>query len=56
MSPYIRRTLSNFHHRVVCRLTGRKTRRKMYGTWVYPPLAEEMVEAGLQEVETYIAC
>ena len=32
----------------------------MDGTWVYTPLAEAMeeamVEAGLQEVETYIAC
>ena len=40
-----------FHHRVVCRLTGRNTRRSTDDTCVYPPLAE----AGLQEVDTYIA-
>ena len=27
----------------------------MDGTWVYPPLAEEMVEEDIQEVETYVA-
>ena len=24
-------------------------------TWTYPPLGEEMAEAGLQDIETYVA-
>ena len=36
-------------------LTGQQTRRGRDGRWVYPPLAEAMEEAVLQEVETYIS-
>ena len=39
---------------------GRKPWRGMDGTWLYPPvveaMAEVMAEAGLPEVETYVAC
>ena len=55
MPPRIRMTLGVFHYRVVRRLTGRNPRRVMEGTWVYPPLSEVMAEAGIQEVETYVA-
>ena len=34
---------------------GKKSRRGIDGTWLYPPLATAMVEAGLQEVETYFS-
>ena len=30
--------------------------RKTDGMWVYPPLAEAIVEVGLHEVDTYAAC
>ena len=55
MSPRIGRTLGSFHHRVVHRLTGWQPRRRTDGTGVYPPLVKAMVEAGIQEVDTYIA-
>ena len=60
MFPHIVRTLGRFHHRVAHRLTGCQPQRILNGVWLYPPLAEAMAEAmegaGLQEVETYIAC
>ena len=42
--------MGGFHHKVACRLTGRRGRD---GGWVYPLLNEAISEAGLQEVETY---
>ena len=47
MSPHIGNTLGRFHHRLVCRLTGRNLRRRTDGTWVYPPLTEAMAETVL---------
>ena len=55
MSPRIGSTLGSFRHRLDRILTGRKPQRRLYGRWVYPPLAEAMAEAGLQEVETYVS-
>ena len=37
-------------------LTGKKPRRDTDGTWRYPPMAAVMVEAGLEEVKTYVVC
>ena len=56
MYPCIGSMLGRFHHRVVQRLMGKQTSRRTDGTWVYPLLEEAMVEVGLQEVETYVAC
>ena len=50
MYLHIGRTLGSFHHSVVHKLTGRYPRRRIYGKWVYPPLVEEMAEAGMKEV------
>ena len=50
--PLIVRILGCFHHRVVRIFTGWKSRRRNYGTLFY--LTEDMTEAVLQEVETYI--
>ena len=47
ISLRIGRTLGGFHCRVAYRLTGRQPRRGLDGTWVYPPLAETMSEAGI---------
>ena len=55
MTLYIGRMLGGFHHWVACRLTGKQLRRDADGIWRYPPLAVAMVEAGLEEVETYVA-
>ena len=55
MSPCIGSTLGSFRHRLACRLMGRQPRRVLYGTLVYPPMAEAMVEVGLQGVYTYFA-
>ena len=32
-----------------------QTRRKVEGSWVYPPLAMVTADTGLEEVETYVA-
>ena len=56
VSTNIERTLGGFHNRVVWRLTGRMPQRNLDGTWMYPSLDESMLEAGVQEVETYVAC
>ena len=55
MSLHIGRTLGRFHHRVVCILTGRKPKRRLDGTWYYPPLEKAMSWSGIQEVESYVA-
>ena len=54
ISPRICRTLVGLHHRVAHIMVGRRLRRGWDGTWVYPPLAETMVELVIKEVETYI--
>ena len=38
--PRIGKTLGGFHHRVVRILTGRHPKRRLYGTWYYPPTGE----------------
>ena len=48
--------LGGFHHRVACRLTGRKLQKGQYGDWVYPLLEDAIAEASLKEVETYVYC
>ena len=48
--------LGEFYHRLACRLTGRQPRRGRDEAWIYPLLEYAMVEAGLQEVETYDSC
>ena len=55
MSPRIGSTLVVFRHQVIRQLMGRNPRQKADGIWVYPPLAVVMAEAGMEEVETYIA-
>ena len=52
LTPRMERALGSFQHRVVWRITGRKTRRE--GRWGYPPLAEEMEEAVFEEIGVYI--
>ena len=55
MSPRIGRTLGGFHHRVACRLMGRKLWRVLDGRWAYTPLTEAIDGEGLQEVDTYVS-
>ena len=47
--------LCGSHHRVARRIMGRQPRRGRGIVWVYPPLEDEMMEAGLLEVETYVS-
>ena len=56
MTPHIGRFGDRLDQRVAHRLTGRQPRRGRDSGWVYPPLEEAMVEAGLKEVETYVSC
>ena len=51
----MKRLLGGFQHRVDRRLTGGQPWKGRDGVWFYPPLEDAMVEAGLQEVETYIS-
>ena len=50
VGQWVASTDSVFH-----RLIGRHPSRRTYGTWVYHLLVEVVVEAGLQELETYVA-
>ena len=54
MSPRICKALGSFHYWVIRGLMGRMPHHGGDGTWIYPPLGEAVVEAGLQEIETYI--
>ena len=55
MFPCVGRTSAGFRHRVARRLLRRQPQRGLDGTWEYPPLEEAMAEAGMQEVNTYVA-
>ena len=55
MYPQIGKTLGRFHHQMDRILMEQQPTRRLDGTWDYPPLAEAMPEAGIQEVETYVA-
>ena len=50
----MRRALGGFQHRVSQLTMGRQLWRHPDNIWEYPPLEEEIKEAGLEEVETYI--
>ena len=56
MISRIRRVLVGLYHRVDYRLTGRQPWRGRDGVWIYPLLEYVMVEAVLQEIETYASC
>ena len=55
MTAFIRRVLGGFHHRFSRSLICRQPWRGRYGMCIYPLMEDAMVEAGLQEVETYIS-
>ena len=50
VGPFIGRFLGGFHHKVARRLTGRQPRLGKDGLWIYLPLEDAIMEAGLQEV------
>ena len=54
LTPRMERDLSSFQHRVELRLTGRQPRRQWDGSWDHPMLAEEMAEAGFEDIGTYV--
>ena len=56
MYPHIGNILGGFHHWVEHRLTGWKLKRRLDWALEYPPPEEATDEAGIQEVETYVAC
>ena len=55
MTPRIGRMLGRFHHRMACRLTGKKPWQVRDGVWLYPPMESATEEAGLQEVDTDVS-
>ena len=50
LTPWMKRDLDSFQHRVARRLTWRQTRRRGDGSWEYPPLDEAMGEAGFDGI------
>ena len=44
LTPRMEWALDSLHHRVTQRITGSQPQRWGYGSWEYPPLAEEMGE------------
>ena len=44
------RALESFQHRVVRRITGKQPRRRVDGSWEYPPLAEALGGAGFEGI------
>jgi len=52
--PLLRR-LCSFHHRCARYLTRRPMTQLDYGTWISPPSAEVLEQAGLHTIEEYIA-
>ena len=55
LTPNMKRVLGGFHHRVTHRLMGKQLQRGRDGGWFYPPMQDAMMEADLQEVETYVS-
>ena len=47
MSPRIGKTLGGFHHQAVGILMRWQLKRRLDGTWYYPPLLEAMVKLGI---------
>ena len=54
LTPHIGRDLGGFHHRVLCRITGRQSHRQVDGSWDYPPLETLMQEAGFEDMVEYV--
>ena len=54
MNPRTGSNLSGFHHMVDCCKPGIQPKRDMEGRWDYPPMDEEMVALGIEEVDKYI--
>ena len=46
--------LSGFHNRAIRRLTGTMPQRQPDNTWLYPPIAPAMKDAGIYSIQTYI--
>ena len=53
MSLRIEKALGGFHRWVIQWLAGWMPHQGGDGTWIHPHLGEAMVEAGLQDIETY---
>ena len=50
LTSRMERALDSFQHRVARRITGKQPRRRMDGSWEYPPLAEALREAGFEGI------
>ena len=50
LTPSMEWSLSSFQNRVAQRITRRQPRIQGDGSWVYPPLEEEMEEAGFEGI------
>ena len=50
LTQRMEKALDRFQSRDVSRLTGRQLRRNKYGIWYYLPLAEALMEAGMEGI------
>ena len=48
------RALGIFQHRFTRRITGKQSKRRVYGSWEYPPLETAMEEACFEEMGAYV--
>ena len=55
LTPRIGGFLDILHHRVAQRLKVQQPRRGRDSGWLYPSLAEVMLEAGLHDVKTHVS-
>ena len=53
--PQMEKTLVVFHHQVVRYMAGMGPKRQLDGTWVYPPIGEELETVGLYDIGVYIS-
>ena len=54
MDTRLLRDMGTFYNQVSCYIIIRQHRRQPDRSWVYPPIVEDMEEAGLWSVEEYI--
>ena len=54
MSLRIYKTLGGFHHRMARQLEGMRLKRDTTGRWFCPPLDDEVMSVGLDEVYAYV--
>ena len=53
-TPPLEKSLAGFHHQAVWRMAGIGFGRQLDGTWVYPPIGEDLAMVVLDDIRVYI--